>query len=126
MMRARAMSLIEVVASLVLLATTVTGLLVAHSRSLGQLANTRHQETATALAKQLMADWRIEPPAVDSNIGGRIESHPSWRWTRVSRLYPFTRRRELWEVTLTIYRADHPDAELAVGTYTWLERSDEQ
>ncbi len=79
MARARGISLIEVVASLLLIATTATALLVAHRRSFQQLEVTIRQETAASLAGELIASWKIEPPEPEANVAGCIESHPSWR-----------------------------------------------
>ncbi len=125
MARARGMSLIEVVASLLLIATTATALLVAHGRSLEQLKATVHQETAASLAGELIASWKIEPPGAASNLAGGCESHPSWRWTRVAQPYADVAHLQLWEVTLTLYRTDEKGNVHALRTYSWLERSDE-
>ena len=125
MAMARAISLIEVVASLLLIATTATALLVAHGRSLQQLKATVHQETAAALAGELMASWKIDPPGPGSTLSGGFQSRPSWRWTRGAQPYAAAVHLQLLEVTLALYRTDDQGNTRALRTYSWLERSDE-
>ena len=125
-LRARSLSLIEVVASLVLIATTITLLLSAHSRSLKQLSTVRHQSSAAGLAQNLIADWKIHPPPKAMDTQGLFEGRPDWRWRRVIQPFAGGPRNNLQEITLTIFRTDQrSDAQIA-ATYTWLERSDDQ
>lgn len=124
--RARAISLIEVVASLVLVATTVTALLAAHGRSLEQLRATRQQQTAATLARELITEWQIDPLRHGAATQGEFESVQGWRWTRRIVPYPFARGLPLHEVTLRIYRIDANGQERALMTYTWIEGPNEE
>ena len=115
------LSLIEVVASLVLLATVVTSLLLAQSRSLQQLRATRERETADVLAGELLATWKIEQREWPDHEEGEFEGHSSWRWARTSRPYPLTRGLALREVSLKMWHRDSA-GERVVRELTWLER----
>lgn len=121
-MRAKGLSLIEVVVSLVLIGTTATMLLTAHSRSLEQLRATSNSETASILARELITQWKLEPPDETSPMDGRFESHPKWGWAGESVPYPSQGQSELQQVTLTIHRTDQRGFDQIVVTYTWLER----
>ena len=121
----RALTLIEVVASLVLLAATATLLLTAQGRSLDQLRSIREQEIAAVLTHELIATWKLNPPGKHSATEGRWQSHAAWRWRRQLAPYPLTIRSVLQEVTLTLYRTDQEGNDVPVSTHTWLERPDE-
>jgi len=85
MTKARGLSLIEVVASLVLLATVVTSLLMAQSRSLAQLRATQEREKASVLAGELLVAWEIAPREWTDHEEGVFDGDASWRWARTSR-----------------------------------------
>ena len=119
-MRARGLSLIEVVASLVLIATVVTSLLVAHARSIEQVKATRLLETADRMTHELMASWWVEAPGEGPWIEGRFEDLPGWHWTRAVRPYDAPNHEDLNEITLTIFGNV---SAVPMGTYTWLERT---
>ena len=122
-MRPNAFTLIEVVASLVLIGTVVTALLTAHGRSLAQLHGIQRNERASILARELITEWKldrsVQPPAVE----GGFEAHPGWRWMRTSIFYAGTSRSALQEVTLTIYRTHEQSGDKVLTSYTWLERA---
>ena len=125
-MRARGISLIEVVAALALIGTAITMLLGAQARSLEQLAVTRDRQIATELARELITAWRIDPLRQEPAREGSFASHPGWRWTRGEMPYRSTSRLALQEVTLTIHRVDGSGHESHVAGYTWLERPGEE
>lgn len=117
----RGLTLIKVVASLVLVATTVSVLLLAQSRSLQQLSATRHQETAAALANDLILGWKVAPVTQGQTVEGTFESRPGWRWRRQTQAHPDSRQMNLIDVTLTIYRLDGTGPERVMARYTWIE-----
>ena len=125
MKQTRALSLIEVVASLALLATSATALMVAHARSLEQISATRDQAAASALAGNLIATWKLDSDSDLDDCRGLFDSKPSWRWKRTCRPCDLAMRSGLFEITLTVLRADVSGAEQVLATYTWLERDDE-
>jgi len=121
----RALSLIEVVASLALLAASATALMVAHARSLEQISATRDQAAASVLAENLIAAWRLDPDSDLDDCRGLFDSKPSWRWKRTREPCDLAMRPGLFEITLTVSRTDVRGAEQVVATHTWLERDDE-
>ena len=124
-MRARGLTLIEVVASLVLLAVTVTALLASHARSMEQLTENRRLHLASELARELIVSWRLDPEASRDLTAGTFDDHKELRWTRRRAPRPVTARSALDEITLTIYRQDDRGNEEPVASYTWIERRDE-
>ncbi len=124
-MRARALTLIEVVASLALVGGTVAALLTAHARSLEQLRTAREQHIASNLAHERIAAWKIDPETARGDAEGDIDSHPGWQWKRQSRPYTTLNGTVLEEVTLTIYRTENNGHQHPVTSYTWLESQDE-
>ena len=117
----RGLSLIEVVASLVLLATVVTSLLLAQSRSLAQLRATREREKADVLAGELLTAWKIEPREWPAHEEGGFDGDSSWRWARTSRPYPLTRGLALRQVAVRLWHRD-ATGERVVRELIWLER----
>jgi Tfp pilus assembly protein PilV len=118
----RALTLIEVVASLVLLATAVTTLLAAQGRSLEQLRTARELETAAALARGLITDWRLESSGTVPPTDGVFASNPAWRWSRTAKPLSNSTDSAIQTISLTIYRNDAHGVERMVTSYTWLEK----
>lgn len=119
---ANALTLIEVVAALVLVATSVTALLAAQGRSLAQLRQARAPETTATLARELITQWRLEPLVVPPSEGEFL-GQPTWRWTREVTLPTDGRLSELQEVVLSIHRRDDRGVERTIASYTWLEKT---
>lgn len=123
-MRVRALTLIEVVAALALLAGALTALLVAQTRGLKQLQAMREQERAAVLAEELIQRWKIEPPTMTDRLDGAFESAPGWWWLRAATASSILDDPDVRQVTLSIYRRETDGLEHLVTTYTWLERVD--
>jgi Tfp pilus assembly protein PilV len=120
--RVRALTLIEVVASLVLLATAVTTLLAAQGRSLEQLRTARELATAAELARELITEQRLDPSQPLTDSEGLFASHSEWRWSRTVKPFAETADSALQIITLAIYRQDRLGVERMVTSYTWLEK----
>lgn len=121
----KAMTLIEVVASLVIVATTGTALLLAQSQSIAQLTATNEQKTAARLATHLILIWKIDPAPLGSNIEGQFEDQSGWKWQRQTKPRMGTVQPNLIDVTLEIYRYDDSGQRNVVTSYTWIEVVDE-
>jgi len=122
-----ALTLIEVVAALAILATTATMVLTAYGESLVQLSATRRQTRGHELASELIAHWKINPPQIAPNLEEEFPGMPKWRWRRTVRPYDYAQSLAMLEITLFVFH-EQADGEIAtVGEYTWLERvPDEQ
>lgn len=118
MKRHRALSLIEVLAAMTLLAGTMVSLVLAQGRSLQQLAATRRQHTADALARELVLHWTMEPPPSDS-CEGSFGEQPGWRYVR--RAQPSSWDDKLLEMTVTIFAMDSRGEEVVASSLVWLE-----
>ncbi|MCK6464034.1 MAG: hypothetical protein L6Q93_04185 [Phycisphaerae bacterium] len=114
MRRSRGLSLVEVLASLTLIAGTMTALLLAQARSLRQLAATRQGTEAHTLAEELILTWKADP----SSVTAQGEFNAALRWVREESPSWRTSTRELQEIRLRVY-GDDGDAVLA--EYVWLE-----
>lgn len=119
---ASALTLIEVVAALTLVATSVTALLAAQGRSLEQLRSAQELETAATLARELIIQWRLDPLVVPPLEGEFIEN-PKWRWRRKVGATTDHRATDLQEIMLTIYRRDNRGVEQRITSYIWLEKT---
>lgn len=118
----RGLTLIEVVAALVLTATTVTALLMAQTRSLTQLHIIRQQKIAADLAHELIRQWQLQPDELSRSADGSFDVRPGWTWER--RATPSPLAGALNEVTLTIYGPTDDVLRTLLVTYTWLEKPD--
>lgn len=126
MRRVRGFTLIEVVASLALLATASAALLVAHARSLEQLRALRDQETASILAREWMATRHMEDRTQDLLTEGAFEQHSRWRWSLTTVPFEVREDRRIERFTLAI-RHDHGSGtDAPVQSYAWLEAADER
>lgn len=122
-MRAKGLTLIEVVASLVLMAGVVSALLLAQGRLLGQLRSIEEQELASDLAHELIAQWKLEPPTASQ---GEFEEHRGWSWARVEATTMLVRDPLVREVTLQITHRTIDGTEHMIARYQWLEKKDEE
>jgi Tfp pilus assembly protein PilV len=120
----KGLTLIEVVASLVLIALTATSLLAAYGRSLEQLRATREQETADGLARELLAHWSVEPIPLDEESKGTFENEPGWQWSRNTQRQWGIVSLEVYELTLTIERRGDDGHWRRVATHSWLQEAD--
>ena len=80
----RALTLIEVVAALLILGGSVTAVMVAQSNSLASLQNSRLQLAAQHMAKELIANWRIENEALTIPAAGPVPDSAHWTWKRTA------------------------------------------
>ncbi len=123
MARSRSMILIEVVAALALLGTTIVAILVVRSQSLVQLQTAGDRLQAAHLARELITDWRLRQANVTRDDHGEFESEPgpgpgcSWR-RRVSSVV-VADKTEMKLVTLDIVRRGGSNE--VVASYSWLE-----
>lgn len=120
MKRARALTLIEVVASLALVAASVTALLQVQSRVLVQLHSLREQQTASDLARGLIMEWRLQDSSLPIADRGEFQSEPGWSWTRTVEPYWAAQKLPLDRIELRICRADAGGGR-ELANLVWLE-----
>lgn len=78
----RAFTLVEVVASLMLLGTLLVGILATHRRHAAQIRSAQARLAAIASADKLLADWREQGMWGAAAPSGNCEgSELAWRWT---------------------------------------------
>lgn len=120
---ARGISLVEVVAALVLTATTLTTLLLVLARTVEQAHVLQHQEKVTACASSLVAAWSQEPPEATEGI---CSTDAALTWRRSQAIRHRVEAADLFEVTLTIVDRTDAQREQTLLAYTWLERPPEE
>lgn len=121
MLYRKGLSLIEVLASLTLIAGAMTALLLAQSRSVRQLAATRRSAQTHDLAEALILQWRADPQPIAPKEG-RSDRDPRMRWVRA--VTPFeSGGRELQEVRLRVFTLDDKGDECVSAEYLWWEEA---
>ena len=128
MHRRRAFTLIEVVAALALLSTTLVFLLAAQQRGLQRLAESREQETAAQMARELIAEWRLQSKGFRAGGDGIFPVASAWRWTRTEEPFGHTEGTRLRQVTLAVFHEQEPRLPnpTPVVSYVWLEEITER
>jgi type II secretory pathway pseudopilin PulG len=80
--RREAFTLVEVIASLLLLSTLLVATLVAHGRHARQIRAAKEQLAAVAAAEELLSEWNSSgqtgAPAREGKISGPLQL--GWRW----------------------------------------------
>ena len=114
-------TLIEVVASLVLLGTTVVALLSAQTRALQQLRASNWQRQAAHLAEELIAGWALEDHHPATDVEGVFPDHPGWSWRRsVGSLFT-GEPAGLIRIQLEVIRTDDLGQSQTMASFVWLE-----
>ena len=98
--RLHGLTLIEVLVALVIIGGSVTTMLVAQSNCRGGLKGSQLELTAQHLAKELMANWKIDKDALHSDASGSISNRRGWTWQRTARRIQVTDSATATEVTL--------------------------
>lgn len=98
--RLHGLTLIEVLVALVIIGGSVTTMLVAQSNCLGGLKGSQLELTAQHLAKELMANWKIDKEDFHSDASGSISNRRGWTWQRTARRIQVTDSATATEVTL--------------------------
>lgn len=123
MNRRRGAILIDVLAALVILGTTVATLALAQWRSLAQVAATRQKAVASSLARDLITSWRLEDTRFSDFDEGEFEEQEGWSWRRSRAWTTVDPGIEMPELTLEILALDSNGVSQVVTTVSWLERS---
>ena len=122
-MHSRGLSLVEVVAAIVLLAGTVTPLILSQSKASQQYATARNLTSASSLAQELTYRWRLEEINTSTPAQGVFEDTPNWSWQRTSSVYSNVGSITVLEVTLEIKLLSERDSQTVVS-YSWLENAE--
>ena len=118
----RALALVEVIAAIVLLSTVACGLLMAHSRSLHNLAEYAVREEASMVARELIQQWRLANIDMTVPDAGAVDGDPSWSWER--RIGTTTSRVERGEwvyVQLDLVYLDGARTRRTAVGFEWVE-----
>ena len=108
-----AITLIEVVASLVLLGSAVTTMLVAQANAVQTVAESKFYLEARAIASNLIAEWRITTVDVTQPGQDGVTDVPDWSWRRSTVPRASDEQPKVVEIVLEILHRD-PDS--------WIER----
>lgn len=81
-MSTRGFTLLEVMAAVVILAVALLSLLHANTQTIYLKAHARDITTATLLAQERLAAFRLDPDALEEESEGDFgDRFPAWRWT---------------------------------------------
>ena len=117
----RGLTLVEVLASLLILGGAVSMMLTAQMRSLEQVSRSRWGCEAEDLARELIADWQLAEADMASPEQGQIGDGETWRFDRMSRQVNIEDGASLSEITLTLTRrTGDENAEPWSRSFTWL------
>ena len=116
-----ALTLVEVLAALVLLAGTVTTLLLAQSRALEQQSATAERNEASRLAEELIQHWRLVDEDLSVDGQGALDAQPGWVWRRWVEEYATDGDAMLVRVHLEVLRVLDRSDPRTVAEYEWLE-----
>ncbi len=123
--RRRGLTLIEVVAAIVILGSSVTAMLMARANNLGQLSDARRQMTARAIAQELIAEWRLAKVDLTAPASGSVEGEPGWSWRRSVESARLPGNLQGQDVRLEIIRVnDAANMELWSRSFHWIVRHD--
>ena len=116
----RGFTLVEVLAALALLAGTVTCLLLAETRALRQHADAQRRAEVTALAEELIRQWKVEQVELSQPAAGFCEAEPRLRWQRTVEPFQTASNPTLLRVTLRLLELDQGGNERTLTTLVWL------
>lgn len=116
-----ALTLIEVLVSLVLVAAVITTIVRAHAHSIEQLHATQRLDTATTLARNLLAEWHVHrPDSIPST--GLFEDIPGWTWRRTVHLTDIVDNAHVRRVDLDIVHTRPGHSPEIMTTLSWVEK----
>lgn len=118
MTRRSGLTLVEVLAALVLVASVISGVVVTQSRSLAQLRATRDLATASQLARELVTEWQLNAPLARS---GEFAGKTGWSWTRSELPEDPLELPDVLRVQLNVFKVNLTGDRVEIVTLTWLE-----
>ncbi|MEM7456249.1 MAG: type II secretion system protein [Planctomycetota bacterium] len=109
----KGLTLVEVIVSITLLATLLTGMLIAHSRHIRQLTLSRQTAAASRLADELLASWFKSGQPFPGNETGVLGDDGQYVW--VSKWRAGGTDNPRWQtrvVSVEVFHRSSPDVAL--------------
>lgn len=119
----RALSLVEVLASVMIIGGAVTTMLVAQSRGIAAMQNGRFEMQARDLAKEVLVEWQQKNDTLADLVSGRFDGMQRWSWRRTSEKTTIAPKIEATMVTLTLIRAGDGRERPWIREFRWLEQT---
>ena len=121
------LTLVEVLASLVIIGGSVAAILVAQSNCLQHIEASRLQLTARDIATELIAAWRLNGSDLSMDTRGEVEGMTGWAWRRSSQPSDVLKSVKVTEVKLEIIHRDpHLPGAVWVRSYFWLSSNEQE
>ena len=115
-------TLLEVIAAAVILGTSVTTMLLAQGHTIEQLSESHRQLTASAVANELIAHWRLTREDVAATSSGTVDGLAGWRWSRRSESMTVAEGHAVTRVILTVTRVgDGDERNHWTRVYRWID-----
>ena len=119
--RRAGVTLLEVIAAAVILGTSVTTMLLAQGNTIEQLSLSRRQLTASAIANELIAHWRLTNENVATPSSGSVDGLAGWRWARSSESITVAEGVAVTRVILTVtFVGDGSERTNWTRVYRWI------
>jgi hypothetical protein len=118
--RRPALTLIDVVAALVLLAVVLPALFAAQGRALEQLAALRDRNHAATMIQEMLVQWELSQVDVTQPAEGIFPGAPDWTWSRTVQRQAVGADGELLRIRVVASRRDHPSGPGTTVAYEWL------
>ena len=130
-MKHRALTLIEDLAALALMGGTASAMIVAYTRALHQIHETRLRRQAFERAHEQIVQWTLDKEPLEYNADGRFEDTTNqgsrdstiqgqWFWTRTVRRVRVTPATDMHEITLTLRLEREGQPRTRLAQVVWL------
>lgn len=100
----RGLSLIEVMASLLIMGTLVAAMLTSMAGSIRQMSTAEAQLRASHIARELLAEWNLKKEDLTASSSGTVDALSEWSWTRSAQKREVVPGFTVSEITLAIAR----------------------
>jgi len=117
----RGLTLIEVLAAVLLIGTSVTTMLVTQGRAVDQIRGSSRQLMAAEIARELIAGWRLTEADLTTAASGTVAARTGWTWRRTSEVLSVAAGISAREVTLELtWPADALAGASGRRSFHWL------
>ncbi len=115
-----ALTLVEVVASLLILGVSATAALVAQGQCMTALRTAHRQLQAEQIAAELIETWKLHGENIAIASDGVVNDVEGWSWRRASERQELPGASTTWAVTLTVMFGDPNTGAVWSRDYRWL------
>jgi len=123
--RAPALTLVEVLVALFILAGGLLAGILAQRRYLRQIGDLADQAAAAEVARDLMAKALAAPALRQGNRRGTVTDHPGWQWAVSVRREPSLLRSRVYRLAARVLRREPDGGQTCVARLETMRRLEE-